>query len=60
MHKTQLVHNKIKCIIHNIIVFSLNHVLNICCIFKNVDAGGAKELMAYLVKLQYSLGEVNE
>jgi phosphoglucomutase len=27
---------------------------------KNVDAGAAKELMAYLVKLQSSLAEVNE
>ncbi|XP_075481602.1 phosphoglucomutase, cytoplasmic [Primulina tabacum] len=28
--------------------------------YENVDAGGAKELMAYLVKLQSSLGEVND
>lgn len=28
--------------------------------FKNVDAGGAKELMAHLVKLQSSLSEVNK
>ncbi|XP_073267882.1 phosphoglucomutase, cytoplasmic isoform X2 [Populus alba] len=28
--------------------------------YENVDAGAAKELMAYLVKLQSSLGEVNE
>lgn len=28
--------------------------------FKNVDAGAAKELMAHLVKLQSSLGEVNK
>ena len=28
--------------------------------YKNVDAGGAKDLMAHLVKLQSSLGEVNE
>lgn len=28
--------------------------------YENVDAGGAKELMAHLVKLQYSLGEVND
>lgn len=27
--------------------------------YENVDAGGAKELMAHLVKLQYSFGEVN-
>lgn len=27
---------------------------------KNVDAGAAKELMAYLVKLQSSLPEVNK
>lgn len=30
------------------------------CFLKNVDAGAAKELMAYLVKLQSSLPEVNE
>ncbi|XP_010044210.2 phosphoglucomutase, cytoplasmic isoform X3 [Eucalyptus grandis] len=28
--------------------------------YENVDAGAAKELMAYLVRLQSSLGEVNE
>lgn len=28
--------------------------------YENVDAGGAKELMAHLVKLQYSFGEVND
>ncbi|KAK4261758.1 hypothetical protein QN277_004714 [Acacia crassicarpa] len=28
--------------------------------YENVDAGGAKELMAYLVKLQSSLSEVNQ
>ncbi|XP_073059493.1 phosphoglucomutase, cytoplasmic [Primulina eburnea] len=28
--------------------------------YENVDAGGAKELMAHLVKLQSSLGEVND
>lgn len=30
------------------------------CLLKNVDAGAAKELMVYLVKLQSSLLEVNE
>lgn len=29
-------------------------------VMKNVDAGGAKELMAYLVKLQSNLTEVNK
>ena len=28
--------------------------------FKNVDTGGAKELMSHLVKLQSSLSEVNK
>lgn len=29
-------------------------------VLKNVDAGAAKELMAYLVKLQSTLAEVNK
>jgi len=35
-------------------------ILNFIVFLKNVDAGAAKELMAYLVRLQSSLGEVNE
>ncbi|XP_065637083.1 phosphoglucomutase, cytoplasmic, partial [Quercus suber] len=41
-------------------IFLFNFYCFSVCFLKNVDAGAAKELMAYLVKLQSSLPEVNK
>ena len=43
-----------------IICFENQLVTSIFFSLKNVDTGAAKELMAYLVKLQSSLSEVNQ
>lgn len=40
--------------------FNISFIISFSLVMKNVDAGGAKELMAYLVKLQSNLTEVNK
>ncbi|CAA2978024.1 phosphoglucomutase, cytoplasmic [Olea europaea subsp. europaea] len=48
-------------VIRTVLYFwKLHFKFKLCCFFKNVDAGGAKELMAHLVKLQSSLDVVNK
>lgn len=39
---------------------NISFINSFSLVMKNVDAGGAKELMAYLVKLQSNLTEVNK
>lgn len=44
----------------SVVVFTICLLILFPFVLKNVDSGGAKELMAYLVKLQSNLTEVNK